>query len=102
MDIVIKGMEMPKNCNRCKLATHYFTNTHKVRCFINAEMREADGIDSRPKWCPLVALPEHHGRLIDVDGLMKKVREEADFPSYEWSKAIECLEEAPTIVEATE
>ena len=68
MDIVIKGMEMPKNCNRCKLATHYFTNTHKVRCFINAEMREADGIDSRPKWCPLVALPEH-GDLIDRNEL---------------------------------
>ena len=36
-------------------------------------------------------------RLIDADALLKRVQEEADFPSYEWRKVIECIEEAPTV-----
>lgn len=50
---------------------------------------------------PCIEIKEPHGRLIDADTLMKKVRETADFPSYEWCKAIECLEEAPTVLEAS-
>lgn len=114
MDILIKNMEMPKNCNGCKLATHYFTNTHKVRCFINAEMREADDIDSRPKWCPLVALPEHHGRLGDLDAIRDKLsrncpcvgcerfREEGLCMQCQYDRFAEIIEKEPTIVEATE
>ena len=44
---------------------------------------------------------ESHGRLIDADELLKKVREKADFPSEEWCKAIECIENAPTVLEAS-
>ena len=46
-------MRKPKNCNRCKLATHSFINVPMVRCFINAELRESEGMQKRPSWCPL-------------------------------------------------
>ena len=108
MDILIKGMEMPKSCNGCKLATHYFTNTHKVRCFINAEMREAEDIESRPSWCPLVELPEH-GRLIDADALKNSVADmRMEKPLRNGAKQVieigelfgRIIDDAPTIVEA--
>ena len=28
--------------------------------------------DERPKDCPLIALPDHHGRLVDTDALITK------------------------------
>lgn len=99
MDILIKGMEMPKSCNGCKLATHYFTNTHKVRCFINAEMREAEDIESRPKWCPLVALPEH-GDLADKIDMIHLIEKIADADLAQ--DIIGEILASPTIVEATE
>lgn len=43
-----------------------------------------------------------HGRLIDADELMKKIREEADYPSHEWCTAIDQIRNAPTIVEASD
>ena len=50
MSILIKGMEMPKNCSECPL----------VVCL----SVESD--------CPLVPVPPH-GRLIDADALMLKI-----------------------------
>lgn len=40
-------------------------------------------------------------RLIDADALLQRVQEEADFPSDEWCKVIECIEEAPTVNEVS-
>lgn len=50
MSVLIKGMEMPKNCHECPLL--YVTSL-------------CDGF----KDCPIVPIPPH-GRLIDADALM--------------------------------
>ena len=56
MSVIVKGMEIPDSCYHCKIAEscgHYIANY----------------TDRRHPDCPLIALPEHHGRLVDVDAL---------------------------------
>lgn len=55
MSVLIKGMQIPENCMKCGLmcALRHFN-------ILN---------DNRPDGCPLIELPEHHGRLIDADDM---------------------------------
>ena len=66
-DILIRGMEMPTNVADCPLNTFGFCNlahdSNHTYCIG----------DSRPEWCPLVPLPEGHGRLGDLDALFEKM-----------------------------
>ena len=58
MSVLIKGMEMPEDCFSCPL---------KEEGFCNITNAYAGRINERNSDCPLVELPEHHGRLIDAD-----------------------------------
>ena len=66
MSILIRGMEMPKSCDDCRL-------NNGISCYAVLEYTE-DGVvgrtDDRPDWCPLVPVPPH-GDLIARDALMK-------------------------------
>lgn len=48
MNVLVKGMEMPKNCVDCPLE-------HWGECYI--ENRPVESID-RPEWCPLEEVKE--------------------------------------------
>ena len=71
MSVLIKGMEMPKNCDVCPLIAE--TDDFHV-CYINEQFIPWEWIDEhsaeqrhpKPSWCPLVEIPPH-GRLIDAD-----------------------------------
>ena len=72
MSIVVKGMDMPKDCRECLMQVYY--SSGKTWCK-PADRLLADDYkpiiyDDKPDWCPLVELHEHHGRLIDADALM--------------------------------
>ena len=60
-DIVIRGMEMPKNCWDCNCCDHGM----EPECAILRRSFE-EGLDayenSRPSWCPLVTLQEWHSK----------------------------------------
>lgn len=62
MSILIKGMEMPQNCDKCRFQS-------ALRLYCDAMpynfCGNTDDIE-RPDWCPLIELPPH-GRLIDAD-----------------------------------
>lgn len=81
MSVLIKGMEMPSDCRECPLS-EYHERTGKTWCEpadgILAEDYKPIGFDGRPEWCPLVALPEKHGRLVDADELWKKMSKYTD------------------------
>lgn len=70
MSILIKGMEMPQNCDVCPLIAE--TDDYHV-CYINEQFIPWEWVDEhsaeqrhpKPSWCPLVEVPPH-GRLIDV------------------------------------
>ena len=68
MSVIVKNMEMPENCDVCRMRTD--------ACFCSAMPKEFCGYadeQKRPDWCPLVELPEKHGDLIDRDVLLKQL-----------------------------
>ncbi len=92
MSVMIKGMEMPKNCMECDL--HFTARGLDEECIFSNDTVE-DCTERRLYRCPLVEIPTPHGRLIDADyingsGLI------------EWQKSIVKAEisQAPTVVEA--
>ena len=60
MAILIKGMEMPKNCCACLLSSHDM-------CLVNHEDAD-DWFENRPPHCPLIELPPHGRLMIDEKG----------------------------------
>ena len=84
MDILIKGMEMPKSCNECFARQHIpagrdhypfdycvFENWQLPITPLPLTGKE---LKSRPSYCPLVPVPPH-GRLIDADAFAAKIIE---------------------------
>lgn len=71
MSILIKGIKIPKNCSDCPL------NYDMMSCMITGTrwwsdtLMDFDCQESRLYDCPLVEIPETHGRLIDADELKK-------------------------------
>lgn len=66
-DIVIRGMEMPRDCLGCRFTYgESFCDTDLgVLCYCMASNESK--LATRPSRCPLVPLPEGHGDLIDRD-----------------------------------
>lgn len=58
MSILIKGMEMPKDCWQCPFE----------KCVLRVL------VDRHPD-CPLVEVPASHGRLIDAEKLERDIEE---------------------------
>ena len=88
MGIYIKGMEMPKGCGECPLVEKC-KNRH-------LEIIESDN-GYEPIFvqddCPLIAVPEPHGRLIDVDACIDYIRNNNQ-------QAWEALAYAPIVIES--
>ena len=71
------NLEMPKDCPMCPFAYYDMFNTFRG-CDITRGKRLAAKNDkdyaessTRPDWCPLIEVPEPHGRLIAADALHK-------------------------------
>lgn len=104
MSVLIKGMEMPKDCRDCPMEMFYI-NCGDTRCRATnkllAEEYRIIPFSGRPDWCPLVEVPTPHGRLIDADKLLEDVRKNsvsysADDFAHEW------VDVQPTVIEAEE
>lgn len=101
MSVLIKGMEMPNGCNDCKLM-HRHQGAYCVDyCYpLHTTVdpwtfgRERNG--DKPDWCPLLPLPEGHGRLIDADALL--ARDDGYYTQFGYYP--DDIREAPTIVPA--
>lgn len=65
-DILIRGMKMPKNCLYCHFVS--YDNDHCV-----VMDKDIPIYGAKPSWCPLVPLPEGHGRCIDADAPIRVV-----------------------------
>lgn len=79
-DILIRGMEMPKTCQICRTAKF----DRIVGCEEWDRLSIAQRMYMRSETCPLIPLPEGHGRCIDVDAL-----EDMDFESCDTSDCYE-------------
>lgn len=89
MSVVVMGMEMPSGCQLCD-----FSDDETRFCKAAKEYIPMLG---KSEFCPLVELPEKHGRLGDLDEV------KTAFPCGE-SVRTECvratIDNMPTIVEA--
>lgn len=73
MSVIVKGMDMPERCSECELYDVMAQNKKAVE-FCRFNMRPLPDDEERASWCPLVPLPEKHGRLIDADKAVKRFR----------------------------
>lgn len=104
-DILIKNMEMPKNCCECPL-TYYEDGA----CIFTGIEALSIGIQND---CPLIEVPTPHGRLIDADALSERIEEQRNTeyamknrPVGTWKRVLELpldmISDAPTIIKAEE
>lgn len=68
MSVLIRDMEMPETCDDCQFHRYHSHNEYVcVATPLFYPMNLANSKSIRKDWCPLVALPEKHGDLIDRD-----------------------------------
>jgi len=69
MSVLIKGMQLPDMCGHCRFATAFECEVTKN--FITTfNVRQSD--------CPLIEVPEPHGRLIDADALVEDLKRQCE------------------------
>lgn len=67
MSVIVRGMEMPESCYYCGLTDTSFIN---CQAFSPCRLLEDACEEGRPEWCPLIEIPDKHGRIIDYDKLL--------------------------------
>ena len=67
MSVLIKDMDMPKDCDCCRFSGIGGVNNEFVVCMFTGE-NDFKNQQKRFRGCPLVQVPTH-GRLIDADEL---------------------------------
>ena len=94
MSVLVKGMEMPKSCDKCPIMVFEDTNcAPELFCGCPIVFKaHPQGVGHRPDYCPLIEIPPH-GDLIDKQALFN-----GEFNLYSWSE----IDEAPTIIPAEE
>lgn len=106
MGVYIKGIRMPNNCDVCRFGD--WSNLHQTACCKLKDYRPCFSDYSkeyrtqRSTICPLVALPEKYGRLIDADALKKEYPKDEDweYPVNTNEYVCETIDEAKTVLEA--
>ena len=99
MSLIIRGIDMPKNCADCFLEDAY----DGYNCRI-AQKSANWGLVDRPSWCPLVEVPTPHGDLIDTNDVQSAIDcwliDEDDATIQDYKDAIGEILESPTVVPA--
>ena len=93
--VLIKGMKMPRNCSECPVALS------GKYCRINKTYTTYIKLPIRPDHCPLVELPEKHGRLIDeneVRTVMNWLLTQPQRPT--WNDTYHAIQEMNAVIEA--
>ena len=99
--VLVKGMKMPDSCAVCRFAGKGGYHMERVVCMFTGKNEDAENVDRLPG-CPLVALPDKHGRLVDADAIKNKnpLHMELDVPYVTEVTVGEIIDDAPTIVES--
>jgi len=70
MSVIVKGMRMPENCIEC-ISSDLRT---AIKCTEWTEISAGRRENERAWSCPLVEIPEKHGRLIDADAFAERIK----------------------------
>lgn len=109
MSILIRSMEIPTSCDKCRFCVNGFTDDAPsyecaVQSYENVSVLVESGgkpFDFRPDWCPLTELPTH-GRLGDLDKLITEFMD-SDLDHLQrddWKEVIQIVSDAETVIEA--
>ena len=98
MSVLIKGMKMPRDCEECRFSEVI----DGLGCMVTHYLILRRHGQVKPNWCPLVAVPTPHGRLIDADRTREEVDKDRPGRMYEDAWALTVMDNAPTIIEAEE
>ena len=101
MSVMIKGMKKPSNCIWTEKCVGY-------KCPLLNDEDCCNLQDCKEEWtwadqyagCPLVELPEHHGRLIDERVAYDKIAEQEGGYYMDMDGVDMGLQETPTVIEA--
>lgn len=91
MSVLVKGVDMPKDCVYCKWHTRWGCGITGIRT------NTAQG-------CPLIEVPTPHGRLIDADAVCYQLEKQATIDGQPRAirRARRIVADAPAIIEAEE
>ena len=118
-DLLIKGMDMPKNCEKCLYSS--WSNFYQIYVcnairrdepvlFDKKQVKSTNTVRSgRADNCPLIPVPPH-GRLIDADELAIRVKSQIQSSfcnqhnaTLVFAQGLKLfVENAPTVIEASE
>lgn len=112
MGLYIKDMEIPTSCGKCKL----FDTSHAIGLFsplgwCRVNGKEIFRLSEKADFCPLVPVPEPHGRLGDLDRLEQMFVEidnatysgfDGEEPFYSAEDAAQIIRLASTVIPASE
>lgn len=91
---------MPNKCSECQFCTLAGVRMERLLCMftLRGEVREL--IDNKLPDCPLIELPENHGRLIDANIAYNKIIEEEHKNDTDKDNIYTGLLKTPTIFNA--
>ena len=95
MSILIKGASLPESCKWCGLSSYL----KYYKCPFCDIIKE-DYPENRYDGCPLVEVPEPHGRLIDGDDLITAFPANEDGADVKIASVRGTILHAPTVIEA--
>ena len=109
MSVLIKGMEIPKNCLECMFRISYWkralTSSGKIftyGCMLKG--KEINTLEERFKDCPIDGIPTPHGRLIDggklIEFITNGLNRKENPMGFDAIEILTEIEYAPTIIEA--
>lgn len=89
-------MEMPQNCQSCNFYNGLGCKAtgRMFAIFYNVATRRSD--------CPLIEVPEPHGRLGDLDALMGRIEHDTPLSSTFEKIVRRYIENTPTVITASE
>ena len=102
MSVLIKGMKMPNNCMACDIEEpDDYGSVYRCPLIYKGYTSKIRQDGKLPK-CPLVELPEKHGRLIDADLLKNEYPHDTDwdYPVNTNCYVSGSIDNAPTVIEA--
>ena len=102
MSVIVKGMEMPKNCMSCPFPA-VGVDAYYCHC-PTQDGKECDFkyANTIPDDCPLVEIPTPHGDLADKDKLMQEIMD-SDLDHLQrddWREVIQIVSDADVVIEA--
>lgn len=111
MSVLIKGMDMPTECNKCQLLFGDVNDgfCHGANKWLDSEdfvweMIDEEVLSDKPINCPLVEVPTPHSRLIDEEEIDKALSAYTvvELSQSEWKDIYDAINSVPTVIEAEE